>query len=158
MSQKIRCANPHCRRLFLPNPRVKNHRYCDKKDCQHARKARWQRQKMRDDPDYRDDHRDGQQGWIEQNRDYWRRYRALHPDYVKRNRLLQRQRDRKRRDLAKMDALGEISPVKPGSYYLIPARGDLAKMDSLSHRYFLIPSAYPFLAKKDSMDLLSGFP
>ena len=158
MNQKIRCANPQCRRLFNPNPRVKNQQYCDKKDCQRARKRRWQRQKMKDDPDYRDDHRDAQQGWIEQNMDYWRRYRVLHPDYVKRNRLLQRQRDRKRRDLAKMDALGEISPVKAGSYYLIPAKGDLAKMDTLSHKYFLIPSSYTFLAKKDSMDFLYSFP
>jgi hypothetical protein len=158
MNQKIRCANPLCRRLFLPNPRVKNQRYCDKRDCQRARKARWQRHKMKDDPDYRDDHRDGQHAWMEKNRDYWRGYRSRHPDYVKRNRLLQRQRDRRRRDLAKMGALGEISPVKPGSYYLIPARGNLAKMDSLSPRYFLIPSTYPFLAKKDSMDSLSAFP
>ena len=158
MNQKIRCANPQCRRLFDPNPRVKNHRYCDKKDCQRARKRRWQRQKMKDDPDYRDDHRDGQQSWIEKNRDYWRRYRALHPDYVKRNRLLQRERDRKRQNLAKMDELEQISLVKPGSYYLIPAKGDLAKMDTLSQKYFLIPSSYPFLAKKDSMDFLYTFP
>jgi hypothetical protein len=158
MNLTIRCANPHCRRLFHPNARVKNQRYCDKRDCQRARKARWQRHKMRDDPDYRDDHRDGQQAWIERNRDYWRRYRSLHPEYVKRNQLLQKERDRRRQDLAKMDTLGEISPVKPGSYYLIPAKEDLAKMDTLSQRYFLIPSAYPFLAKKDSMDVLSAFP
>ena len=156
MNQKIRCANPQCRRLFHPNPRVKNQQYCDKKDCQRARKRRWQRQKMKDDPDYQDDHRDAQQCWIEQNRDYWRRYRALHPDYVKRNRLLQRKRDRKRRDLAKMDALGDFSPVKAGSYYLIPAKENLAKMDALSHKYFLIPSSYPFLAKKDSLDFSSS--
>jgi len=154
MNQKIRCANPQCRRLFNPNPRVKNHRYCDKKDCQRARKRRWQRQKMKDDPDYRDDHRDAQQSWIEDNRDYWRRYRSQHAEYVERNRLLQKERDRKRRigDLAKMDALGEISPIKPGSYYLIPAKGDLAKMDTLSQKYFLIPSGYTFLAKKDSIE------
>jgi len=107
---------------------------------------------MKDDPDYRDDHRDAQQSWIEDNPDYWRRYRSQHAEYVERNRLLQKERDRKRRDLAKMDALGEISPIKPGSYYLIPAKGDLAKMDTLSHKYFLIPSSYTFLAKKDSID------
>jgi len=156
MNQTIRCANPLCRRVFHPNPRVKNQRYCDKSNCQHARKARWQREKMKEDPDYRDNHRDGQQAWLERNRDYWRRYRALHPEYVKRNRLLQRERDRRRRDLAKMDALAEISPVKPGRYYLIPAKSNLAKMDALSHTYFLIPSAYPFLAKKDSMDFPSA--
>jgi hypothetical protein len=94
---------------------------------------------------------------MEQNRDYWRRYRDQHPGYVKRNRLLQRERDRRRRfpNLAKMDASRDISYVKPGSYHLIPAKRDLAKMDMLSPKYFLIPQAYPFLAKKDSMDLLS---
>lgn len=158
MSQKIRCANPQCRRLFHPNPRVKNHRYCERKDCQRARKRSWQRQKMKDDPDYRDNHRDGQQSWIEQNRDYWRRYRSRHPQYVERNRLLQKERDRKRRNLAKMDTSEQVYLVKPGSYYLIPAKGDLAKMDTLSHKYFLIPSSYTFLAKKDSMDFLYSFP
>lgn len=154
MNQKIRCANPSCRRLFLPNPRVKNHRYCDKEACQRVRKRRWQRQKMKDDPDYRDNHRDSQQSWIENNPDYWRRYRSQHPEYVERNRLLQKERDRKRRigDLAKMDASEQISLVKPGTYYLIPAKGNLAKMDTLSQKIFLIPSSYTFLAKKDSID------
>jgi hypothetical protein len=31
-------------------------------------------------------------------------------------------------------------------------------MDTLSHKYFLIPSSYTFLAKKDSMDFLYSFP
>ena len=154
MSQKIRCANPTCRRLFLPNPHVHNHQYCNREDCQRVRKRRWQRQKMKNDPEYRDNQHDAQQCWIEQNRDYWRRYRDQHPEYVKRNRLLQRERDRRRRirDLAKMDASDEISLIKPGSYYLIPAKANLVKMDTSSQRYFLIPSSYPNLAKKDSVD------
>jgi hypothetical protein len=157
MSQKIRCANPNCRKLFLPAPRVKGQRYCSKEECRRVRKRQWQRQKIKDDPDYRDNQRDAQQCWMEQNRDYWRRYRDQHPGYVKRNRLLQRERDRGRRlaHLAKMDASDEISLIKPGSYCLIPAKGNLAKMDTSSQRYFLIPQTYPFLAKKDSMDLLS---
>jgi hypothetical protein len=61
-----------------------------------------------------------------------------------------------------MDASRDIYCVKPGSYYLIPAKSHLAKMDPLLPKYFLIPQAYPFLAKKDSMDLRSlfdlGFP
>ena len=102
MSQKIRCANRKCRRLLLPDPRVKNHRYCDKEGCQRIRRNRWQRQ---------------------------------------RNRLLQRERDQRRRpeNLAKMDALNQESLVKAGSYYLIPGTADLAKMDTLSHKYLLIP-------------------
>ena len=154
MTQKIRCANPTCRLLFLPNPHVQNHQYCNRKECQRVRKRRWQRQKMKNDSEYRDNQRDAQQCWMEQNRDYWRRYRDHHPEYVKQNRVLQRERDRRRRirDLAKMDASDEISLIKPGSYYLIPAKGNLAKMDTSSQRYFLIPGSYPNLAKKDPVD------
>jgi hypothetical protein len=54
-----------------------------------------------------------------------------------------------------MDALKDFSSVKPGSYYLVPAKGNLAKMDAILPKYFLIPQAYPFLAKKDSIDLSS---
>ena len=154
MNHKIRCANPACRRLFLPNPHVNNHQYCNRNDCQRVRKRCWQRKKMKNDPDYRDNQRDAQQCWMEQNRDYWRRYRHRHPEYVKRNRLLQKQRDKRRRlrNLAKMDASKQSSFVKAGSYYLIPAKENLAKMDASPDIYFLIPSSYPFLAKKDSMD------
>jgi hypothetical protein len=155
MSQKMRCANPRCRKPFVRDPRVKNQRYCGKKECQRLRKRRWQHQKMKTDPDYRKNQQESQQCWVEQNRDYWRRYRANHPSYVERNRLLQKGRDQKRRRqrLAKMDASQEIYPVTPGTYYLVPAKGDLAKMDPISSKYFVIPQAYPFLAKKDSMDL-----
>jgi len=156
MSQKIRCANANCRRLFLPDPRVKGQRYCSRKTCQRLRKRQWQHHKINHDPDYRDNHRDGQQAWLERNPGYWRRYREHHPGYVNRNRLLQRGRDMRRRrlsDLAKMDPSRNSSFVKPGSYYLISSKSTLAKMDPLSPKYFLIPQAYPFLAKKDSMDL-----
>jgi hypothetical protein len=54
-----------------------------------------------------------------------------------------------------MDPLKDISSIKPGSYYLIPAKRDLAKMDALSLKYYVIPETYPFLAKKDPMDLFS---
>jgi hypothetical protein len=127
MIPKIRCANPRCRRLFLPDPRVKTQRYCSRKECQRLRKRRWQREKMETDRDYRLDQKESRQCWSEQNRDYSRRYRANHPEYVQRNRLLQRGRDQRRRD-------------------------NLAKMDAISSKYLLIPNVYPFLAKKDSID------
>ncbi len=143
MSQKIRCANADCRRLFSPNPRIKNQRYCDKQQCQRVRRRRWQRQKVKDDPQYRKDQKESQQCWIEQNQDYWRRYRNQHPECVIRNRFLQKERDQKRRskNLAKMDSLKPNSYVKAGSYYLIPGTADLANMDALSLKYLLIPIA-----------------
>jgi hypothetical protein len=157
MMQKIRCANPNCRRLFVPNPRVKNHRYCGRKECRRLRKRRWQSEKMKTDPDYRKNQQESHQCWMEQNRDYYQRYRAKNPQYVTRNRLLQKLRDKKRRDrhdLAKMDESNPLYPVKPGRYHLIPAKSDLAKMDPISPQYFLIPDTSPFLAKKDSIDSL----
>jgi len=156
MNRMIRCA--HCGSLILSNPRVKDQRYCSQKACQRARKTRWQRQKMATDLDYQLNQRDCQKDWNKRNPDYWRQYRSRHPGYRTRNRLLQKHRDRRRRDLAKMDALAEISPIKPGSYYLIPAKGDLAKMDALSQKVYLIPTGYTDLAKKDSIDSLPAFP
>jgi len=44
MSQKPRCV--HCKRLFRPNPRLKEQRYCPQKACQRARKRLWQKHKM----------------------------------------------------------------------------------------------------------------
>ena len=141
MSQKIRCANRKCRRFFVPNPRVKNQRYCAREECQRVRRSRWQRQKMKSDPQYRKEQQESQQCWAEQNRDYWQRYREQHPHYADRNRRLQRNRDQKRRfdHLAKMDSISPESHVKAGSYYLIPGTADLAKMDALSRKFYLIP-------------------
>ena len=142
MNHKIRCAHVLCRRLFPLNPRVKNQRYCGRKDCQRARKNRWQRQKMAADQDYKDDQRDCQKEWQKRHPDYWRKYRRRRPDYCERNRLLQKQRDKKRRvrSLAKMDVSEPFSFVKPRTYYLIPELGQsLAKMDALAQKVLVIP-------------------
>ena len=132
MDHMIRCANVHCRRLFVPNPRVKNQAYCARRACQRLRKSLWQKQKMATDADYQANQRDCLKRWRRENPDYWRRYRSQHPEYVQRNRLLQRERDRRRHDLAKMDAL--------------------------SHKVFLIPATYRDLAKEDAMDFHRSFP
>ncbi|NIN01186.1 MAG: hypothetical protein GTO24_24765 [candidate division Zixibacteria bacterium] len=117
MSLMIRCA--HCRSLFRPDPRVKNQRYCGKKACQRARKNLWQRQKMADDPDYKENQRDCHRSWLRHNPGYWRRYRSQHPEYVQRNRLLQKDRNTRRSppgEIAKMDESEPFSSVKPGTY------------------------------------------
>jgi len=52
---------------------------------------------MKNDPEYITDQKDSQQCWQEQNPDYWGKYREQHPKYVERNRILQMERDKKRR-------------------------------------------------------------
>ena len=108
----------HCRRIFKQNPRVKNQLYCSRKPCQRARKTKWQKQKMINDPDYMENQKNSQKKWLENNPGYWKSYRKQHPDYCDRNRLLQKQRDIKRRarHLAKMDALMLKVSVIPNGY------------------------------------------
>ena len=46
--EKILCA--YCGDLFDPSPRHKNQTVCKKPECQRAKKAEWQRHKMKTDP------------------------------------------------------------------------------------------------------------
>jgi len=137
MNLMIRCA--HCRRFFHPDPRVKNQRFCGSAACQRARKTPWQRQKMATDPDYKENQRVCRKEWQKRHPHYWRSYRSRSPEYFRRNRLLQRVRDRTRsiKGLAKMDASRPFSLVKPGAYYLIP---HLATMDALAQKVLVIPA------------------
>jgi len=138
---KVRCA--HCRCLFVPNHRSKNQRYCSKKECQRARKSSWQRQKLATDPDYKANQRECQKVWCSRNPNYWQRWRARHPEYGDRNRVLQKvRRSRRRRRVAKMDASELNSKIKTGTYYLIPDTvGAVAKMDASAQKVLLISSA-----------------
>ena len=142
MKPKLRCV--HCRRRFIANPRVKDQKYCNRICCQRARKTLWQRRKMATDAAYRQNQKDSHQSWQIKNPDYWRQYRDGHPQYCERNRMLQKQRDAKRRarHLAKMDALKRLKSINPGAYYLIPCNAGLAKMDALTQKINLIPETY----------------
>ena len=83
--------------------------------------------------------------WADSHGDYWREYRASHPDYTDRNRLEQRRRDRHRRaaHLAKMVASTPISAIPSGTYRLLPeAGGDLAKMDAWTVKITVISRDY----------------
>lgn len=141
MKIKRRCD--HCHRLFIPNPRVKDQQYCSEKVCQRARKRHWQRQKMKTDPDYRQNQKESQKKWRQGNPDYWRNYRKKHPNYYEHNRRKQKDRDTKRRAerLAKMDALKSLNEIKAGSYYLISVSDDLAKMDASMQEIYIIPNS-----------------
>ena len=95
MKRKMfRCAC--CGRILPCDPRARNQHYCGRKKCQQARKNKWQRQKLANDPDYRKDKRDSQRTWREKNKGYSKKYRGLHPVYVLHNRQKQKERDKRR--------------------------------------------------------------
>ncbi len=135
---KRRCAA--CDGLFTPRRNVPHQRYCSKPACQRARRRRWQRDKRRQDADYRANQARAQRAWCARHRDYWRRYRRAHPQYTARNRERQRERNRHRRRgvtsgappvIAKMDEYESQSLVPSGTYRLIPVSGPkIAKMDA----------------------------
>lgn len=139
-----RCAG--CRRRFTPRAQTPNQRFCSAAACQRERRRRWQREKRRSDPDYQENQARAQQRWAERHREYWREYRATHPQYTARNRAQQRERDARRQHrgtqgvevgvgegLAKSDVWDGNSPIPSGTYELIPVstgHHGLAKMNA----------------------------
>lgn len=122
-----------CGRIFRPCPQVPNQSYCSAPECQHERRRRWQRKKLRTDPDYRDNQSRSNKDWVTENPDYWRKYRDKNPDYVDSNRKKQQARNKKRQktSIAKMDALAPTSVLPSGRYRLTPVPDDrIAKMDA----------------------------
>jgi hypothetical protein len=126
-----RCAA--CRQSFKPHPQVPNQSYCSAPECQRERRRRWQREKLKTDPDYRDNQSRAQRAWIDSNPKYWREYRKAHPDYVECNRKMQRTRTlpSHKPEIAKMDVSAPPPPFPSGVYRLRPVVvSNLAKMDA----------------------------
>ncbi len=145
--EQIPCC--HCADFFTPSPRHKNQVYCMKPDCRRARKAAWKRNKTQTDPDYRYNQKLANQKWAKACPGYWTGYRELHPEYVKRNRILQVARNRRRTLRAQADTDGNvIAKVDAsifyknrlvGQFYLVPV---IAKVDALKVNIFDISSPY----------------
>jgi hypothetical protein len=145
--EQIPCC--HCADFFTPSPRHKNQVYCMKPDCRRARKAAWKRNRTQTDPDFRYSQNLANQKWAKAHRGYWTGYRDLHPEYVKRNRILQSVRNRRRALGAQADAAGDvIAKVDAsifnenrlvGQFYMVPV---IAKVDALKVNIFDISDPY----------------
>jgi len=87
------------------------------------------------DSDYRANQAEAQRQWRSRNKDYWREYRRRHPAYTERNRIGQKERNRRRRSgrgIAKMDEQTGKSVIPSGRYRLVPfCNPGIAKMDEL---------------------------
>ena len=133
--EQVPCLS--CGRFFTQRNRKQN--YCSAVKCQRARKADWQRHKIKTDPDYKRDQRISQKKWLSSNRDYWKNYRLNNPEKAERNRALQRLRNKNRLKkvqsgnlvIAKMDvrkdAVRPVDIMSSGQFWLVPV---IAKMDA----------------------------
>ena len=145
--EPIPCVN--CATFFTPRNCKQN--YCTKAGCQRARKAAWQRYKMKYDVDYRSQQYLSQQKWLQTNPGYYRSYRRRNPDKVQRNRTLQTIRNRRKRHrlnrnkladnalIAKMDARKFCHFNLVGQFYLVPV---IAKMDVSRVNIYTISDGY----------------
>ncbi len=147
MKRVCRC----CGCWFIPRANVPNQQYCSCRICQNARRQRWRKQKLSTDPDYKADQYAAQRRWCEKNPDYWKRYRACHPDYCQRNRQKQKQRNCKggKRPIelgsviAKRYALKPANEIISGLYRLSPVDGAMiAKSDALLVKLDVIAGNY----------------
>ncbi len=135
----------HCAQAFIPRNRIQS--YCRQPDCQRARKAAWQRIKIKTDADYRAAKKLSQQKWAANNPGYWKRYRARHPQKAERNRMLQSLRNRSRSKaaapgqvlIAKKDASNPLDFKPIGQFYLIPL---IAKLDAAKVNIYKIAAPW----------------
>jgi hypothetical protein len=140
---ECRCAA--CGRAFRPRSQVQEQRYCELPACQRERRRRWKWSKRHSDEDYRQNQALAQRAWAESHADYWCNYRLAHADYVERNRLLQRERDRRRRvaDLAKRNASESVPPVPSGIYRMaLVTATDLAKRNVWTVKITVLSNGY----------------
>jgi acetyl/propionyl-CoA carboxylase alpha subunit len=88
----------HCGGEFPRHPSVKNQKYCNAKECRKASRREWKREKYATNKSYRQKCLDQQKRWREKRpaHVYQKEYRACKPDYEKRNRELQAERNKKR--------------------------------------------------------------
>jgi hypothetical protein len=133
----LNCA--HCGKVFEPDPRVRNQKYCGAKRCQSARRVKWNRAKMKSDKDYKENQQLCQKQWQQKNPGYYMEFRRTHPEYTQRNRQLQLWRNKKMRErgkcalIANSDALGlGFSPREKQLFRLIPHKKNaIANSDAL---------------------------
>jgi hypothetical protein len=142
---EIECV--YCGDLFEGSPRHKNQTCCRKEACRKAKKAAWQRYKLKTDPDYRANQKSSQKKWMEEHPDYWKEYRKNNPEKAERNRILQTLRNRRARSkeeastlIAKMDASNSDKFEIVGQFWMVPV---IAKMDASKINIIRIPESYP---------------
>ena len=122
MISKITCLN--CGKEFSRNPRLKNQKYCCAKECQQARIRTWKNRQYKKNSKYHKRSLASQKVWRSKYPayKYQQEYRNTHPEYVIRNRYLQRERNKKRQKnhstiIVKTQAL-LLQPREDGVYTL----------------------------------------
>lgn len=93
----------HCGKTFRSNPRLKKpQKYCSATACQQVRKNVWDKEKYHSSKSHREKRLQGQKACYRKRPGhiYQADYRSHHPEYANRNRELQKERNRRLREIA----------------------------------------------------------
>jgi hypothetical protein len=136
-----------CGEEKVANPRLKPgvQEYCSQPACYLVGRSVRQKKRLAGDPIYREAQKKADGDWRKNRPDYYRDYRKDHPEAVRRNRLLQRLRDARRRKRGRVlpdttaavdrmenpDSIGVSEEMTSGNYVM-------KRVDGRSRRYFLV--------------------
>lgn len=127
MSLTITCC--HCGLIVPRNPRIKKgQQYCNARACQNARIGSWRKKKRISSKSFRNKCKELDKNWHMKRpaHDYQREYRAKNPDYVVRNRELQKTRNKNNRQCQSTDIRKKI--VKSNTLSRYPFDGDVYRI------------------------------
>jgi len=101
----LRCK--HCRKWIKRNPRNKDQHYCSSAPCQQSRKNKWEKEKLKKDPSYKEKRKTQKATWRKHHKTdgYQVKYRAGHPSYRESNRNSQSMRNTRTIKIVKTDTI-----------------------------------------------------
>ncbi|MGA8908017.1 MAG: hypothetical protein WB524_10390 [Acidobacteriaceae bacterium] len=130
----------YCEKAFQPSKYQPQQTVCSEVDCQKRRRIEYRQQKLNADEEYRQVCRDSSRKWRSRNVDYWKQYRAKHPDAVARNLEKQKARDTRQhlRDLANNTSALDLKHSAAAVWLLNGQAADLANNNSVSAQVWII--------------------
>jgi len=126
-----------CSQLFLPCPTVPEQKFCGTA-CRRAIQRETLKERLANDPDYRENQRRAKQAWRDRNPDYMPEYRKRKHAYVMRNRLQQKERNQRRRQISDTPVRDDPAPM-------------IVKMVELDVDSILVPGPYRVLSEKGGL-------
>ena len=135
MKQTLTCC--HCGKIVKRNARIKGQRYCGALNCQQARKNKWEKNKLIQDKQYKENRKNQKEQWrkARPGYEYQRSYRKDHPQYEIKNKASQNRRNEKKQKIVKTDASNSTGGFPPGLYKILPYSTDrrinIVKTDAL---------------------------
>jgi len=146
---------PYCQKSFSLSRYNPQQKVCSHRSCQYQRRQQSRKAYLARDDQYRLGCQESRAQWRkEQGALYMRKYRQQHPEYRERNRLQQRDRDRRRqlRNLVKNNAALDLKAASHQVFLIAPQPADLVKNNSaFSAKVLIVHTVAPTISRSASL-------